>query len=160
MSEIFSDTSPFAFPGSPVGTEVNVADPGRAEYSGTTGYIQYRGGEIVWVAPDGTTQILQPLSALWGSIIGTITSQADLMALLAGKAAVTHTHSESDITDLDKYTKAEVDDKIRHLYATKQTGVDGGTAGDVSIDDDYLYVCVVTGGVGVAVWKKVPLFKT
>jgi len=99
-------------------------------------------------------------AAKWGNIIGVLTSQADLVAALLGKANALHAHTESDIADLDKYTKAEVDEKLRFSFGTKQTGVDGGTVGDVSVDDDYLYVCVVTGGAGVAVWKKSVLFKT
>lgn len=41
-------------------------------------------------APGGT--------ATWGSIGGTLTDQADLVAALAGKAAVSHTHSADQIT--------------------------------------------------------------
>ncbi|KAK6033562.1 tape measure domain protein [Ostertagia ostertagi] len=39
-------------------------------------------------------------SATWGSIGGTLSSQTDLVSALAGKAATTHTHAESDITGL------------------------------------------------------------
>lgn len=45
----------------------------------------------------------------WGDIIGTLSDQTDLLAALDGKADLTHTHVEADITDLDKYTQAEVD---------------------------------------------------
>ena len=45
-------------------------------------------------------------------------------------------------------------------YATKKTGVDSGYLGQEAYDDDYSYICVVAGTVGVAVWKKSLMFKT
>jgi len=42
----------------------------------------------------------------------------------------------------------------------KRTGIDGGFFGEMSIMDDYLYVCVKAGGAGVAIWKKTLLFTT
>lgn len=45
----------------------------------------------------------------WGSIIGTLSDQTDLQNALDAKANTSHTHTESDITDLDKYTQAQVD---------------------------------------------------
>ena len=36
-------------------------------------------------------------------------TQAEVDAALGGKAPLSHTHTESDVTDLDKYTQAEVD---------------------------------------------------
>lgn len=45
-------------------------------------------------------------------------------------------------------------------FGTKQTGVDAGTAGEFYVDDDYLYLCVVTGDSATAVWKKTPLSGT
>jgi hypothetical protein len=54
-----------------------------------------------------------------------ISSIAGLQAALDGKAATSHTHTESDITDLDKYTQAQVDAfakgsaKILDLNTTK-----------------------------------------
>lgn len=51
----------------------------------------------------------------WGSITGTLTDQSDLNSALNGKAATSHTHTESQITDLDKYTQAEVDSAISSI---------------------------------------------
>lgn len=45
-------------------------------------------------------------------------------------------------------------------YGIKQTGVDGGNEFQLSLTDDYLYICVTPGEVGVAIWKKVVLFQT
>lgn len=42
-------------------------------------------------------------------------------------------------------------------YGEKQSAVDAGTLGELSIDDDYMYVCVIAGGAGSATWKKIPL---
>lgn len=47
--------------------------------------------------------------ATWGNISGTLSNQTDLQAALDAKATLSHTHVEADITDLDKYTQAEVD---------------------------------------------------
>ncbi len=50
---------------------------------------------------------------------------------LNGKANTSHTHTESDITDLDKYTQNEVDQKISQLKTTTPTlsGVSEGVEG-------------------------------
>ena len=45
----------------------------------------------------------------WGNIMGDIANQVDLQAQLSQKANAVHTHTESQITDLDKYTQAQVD---------------------------------------------------
>lgn len=42
-------------------------------------------------------------SATWGTITGTLSNQTDLQAALDAKAAVSHTHLEADITDLQAY---------------------------------------------------------
>ena len=36
---------------------------------------------------------------------------------------------------------------------------DPRNAGDMSYSDDYLFICVLTGIAGEAIWKKTPLFK-
>jgi hypothetical protein len=53
-------------------------------------------------------------------------TQAEVTTLLAGKADTSHTHTESDITDLDKYTQAQVDALI--------AGVGGGGGADITVD--------------------------
>lgn len=42
----------------------------------------------------------------------------------------------------------------------KQTGTHSGLLGQRSITDDYEYVCVQGGAIGVAIWKKIVLFHT
>ena len=38
-----------------------------------------------------------------------------------------------------------------------QNSVDAGTLGELSVDDDYLYICVIAGGAGSATWKRAAL---
>lgn len=42
----------------------------------------------------------------------------------------------------------------------KKTNINSGIQGDLSITDDYLYVCVFSGIATVAIWKKVALNET
>ena len=42
----------------------------------------------------------------------------------------------------------------------KETGVDAGELWQLSLTDDYIYVCVTAGVIGVAVWKKALMFVT
>ena len=45
-------------------------------------------------------------------------------------------------------------------FGTKQSSVDAGTVGEMSVDDDYLYICVTTGGVGSASWKRTAILQS
>lgn len=42
----------------------------------------------------------------------------------------------------------------------KSSATDSGTAGDISITDDYIYFCVQTGTAGNAIWKRSVVFST
>lgn len=42
----------------------------------------------------------------------------------------------------------------------RQTGIDAGYFGEVSITDDYEYRCTQEGEAGVAIWKKIVLYHT
>jgi hypothetical protein len=42
----------------------------------------------------------------------------------------------------------------------KKTGVDAGYFGEMSVVDDYLYVCVHGGNATNAIWKRTVLFHT
>jgi hypothetical protein len=42
----------------------------------------------------------------------------------------------------------------------KSSSVDAGILNEMSVDDDYLYICVQGGSAGSAIWKKSLLFKT
>lgn len=42
----------------------------------------------------------------------------------------------------------------------KASATDAGTFGQLSLTDDYLYICVQTGTAGNAIWKKTVLFAT
>jgi len=45
-------------------------------------------------------------------------------------------------------------------WGSKYSSSDAGTVGQRSIDDDYLYICVATGGAGAATWKKTALMQS
>lgn len=62
-------------------------------------------------------------SGVWGAITGTLSDQTDLQAELNGKANTIHTHTESDVTDLDKYTQAEVNTLLSGKANTVHTHV-------------------------------------
>jgi hypothetical protein len=57
-------------------------------------------------------------------------------------------------------TLAQVAAQLAFSYGEKKTGVDAGFLGQISINDDYFYVCVIAGAIGVAVWKRGVLFQT
>lgn len=42
-------------------------------------------------------------------------------------------------------------------YGNRQSSVDAGQAGEMAVDDDYLYLCVTTGTAGNASWKRIAL---
>jgi len=70
-------------------------------------------GGLYMVKEDGGSKTLIQLASEDGIAIGYTKAEAD--SLLATKSDVGHTHVEADITDLDKYTQAEVDAKIAGL---------------------------------------------
>jgi len=67
--------------------------------------------------------------------------------------------NQGDAFTYNDFTEEQINDlKVSGAqFATKQTGVDAGTAGDFFVDDDYMYICVTTGDASTAVWKKAPL---
>jgi hypothetical protein len=42
-------------------------------------------------------------------------------------------------------------------FGAKYSVLNAGTQGEISIDDDFLYVCVESGIAGSARWKRIPL---
>ncbi len=68
--------------------------------------ITARGDKLFRVQLDDVLDYLESISgggggaASWGTITGTLSSQTDLNSALAGKAASTHTHAQSDVTGL------------------------------------------------------------
>ena len=59
---------------------------------------------MLTVQPDGSFALEELPAGLgapsWGDIVGTLSVQTDLASALAGKAAASHTHAQSDITNL------------------------------------------------------------
>lgn len=60
----------------------------------------------------------------------------------------------------DKGDKGEDGGLIVIGTTDKQTGVDAGFLHEMSIVDDYLYVCVKAGTAETAIWKRTILFTT
>ena len=42
-------------------------------------------------------------------------------------------------------------------YGSKYSALDAGFLLEISVDDDFMYICVEAGAVGNARWKRVPL---
>lgn len=79
----------------------------------TPSSYQGNAGKVVKVRSDETGLEFSSNSGTdWGEIGGTLSNQIDLQSALNSKANVIHTHVEADITNLDKYTKSEVDTKL------------------------------------------------
>lgn len=94
-------------------------------------------------------------SAEWGYISGTLSNQTDLQNELNAKANLLHLHTESQVTDLDKYTQAEVDALLSlkadvtalHEHANKallDTITDTGS-GTLFLANDGTYKAITTG---------------
>jgi hypothetical protein len=65
------------------------------------GWLAWIEAEAAHVRWDGTAwgALTSTGSIAWGSITGTLSSQADLQAALDGKAATSHTHPSTDVSD-------------------------------------------------------------
>jgi len=90
-------------------------------------------GQILSSSIDGTRSWIDPptnTTLEWGNITGVISNQTDLQDSLNAKAYVVHSHTESDITDLDKYTQTEVNDLL-------------GAKSDTSHNHDFEYAPII-----------------
>lgn len=56
--------------------------------------------------------------------------------------------------------KARLDLMITPGQGERLTGIHPGAVGEMSLTDDYLFVCVKPGGPGLAIWKRTVLFAT
>ena len=91
--------------------------------------------------------------------------QIDYVALrqtpqLGGGGGITDHGGLTGLSD-DDHVQYALADGTRGTYyiptGTKTSASDAGTFGQTFTDDDYIYVCVQTGGAGSAIWKKIPL---
>ena len=86
------------------------------------------------------------LGAVWGSITGTLSNQADLQTALDGKSAVGHAHAQSDVTGLTAALAGKSDTGHSHsnattsaagfISATDKTKLDGIANGATANDTD------------------------
>jgi hypothetical protein len=44
-------------------------------------------------------------------------------------------------------------------FGTKRSEFDAGAVGEMSVDDDFFYICVTAGSAGNAIWKRTALIK-
>lgn len=58
------------------------------------------------------------------------------------------------------YDHTKIASSAQVTTGAKASATDAGTAGDISITDDYIYFCVQTGTAGNAIWKKSVVFAT
>jgi hypothetical protein len=102
----------------------------------------------------------------WSTIIGDITTQIDLMAYFDLYALVGHTHPpitpephthvESDITDLDKYTQEEVDALTKYKSSFITGLIYNGTA-SVTLGDNTTFDIIA--GIGIkTIWSSTDPF--
>jgi|GEM_PF-3123915 len=90
LGAVSSHANVAAFPGTGEDNTVYVAED--------TGYLYRWNGASYTQLTDQT--------AAWGQITGSISGQADLQSALSAKAASSHGHTESDISDLGAYPDA------------------------------------------------------
>lgn len=76
------------------------ADIGKV-YVKTDGHLYYKGD-------DGVETQLDTAAAAWGAITGTLSAQTDLQTALNAKAALSHTHTASQVTDFSSAADARI----------------------------------------------------
>jgi hypothetical protein len=74
----------------------------------------------------------------------------------ATKSAVVSVNAEGAITEV---SEIDIDIGVKNSGA-RTTGVHAGTLNEMSVSDDYLYICVQAGGIGTAIWKKASLTRS
>lgn len=68
---------------------------------------------------------------------------------------------EGDVaTHENTYDHTKITTSAQVTTGAKSSATDSGTAGDISITDDYIYFCVQTGTAGNAIWKRSVVFST
>ncbi len=64
------------------------------------------------------------------------------------------------VTPLTLSNSTQMASKVTWMTGVKSSAIDAGNVGEMSIENDYIYVCVQTGVAGSAIWKKAVLFAT
>jgi hypothetical protein len=77
--------------------------------------IPHLDSELDWIAKNAGNEKIEK------TVVQIITEQSDLQSALNSKANTVHTHTESHITDLDKYTQSEVDSLLSGKADTGHT---------------------------------------
>ncbi|KKM88654.1 hypothetical protein LCGC14_1256560 [marine sediment metagenome] len=79
-------------------------------------------------------------------------NQNGIPILVGSNTPQAHTHLEADITNLDKYTQAEIDGKIIDIVAVPASAGSTGVTGQMAFDTGYIYRCTATD-----TWKRVAI---
>jgi hypothetical protein len=66
----------------------------------------------------------------------------------------------SEAFKLESGDKQRLDKALIWGEGDKYSATDAGKLGEVSLTDDYVYLCVKEGTAGNAIWKKSPMFKS
>lgn len=64
------------------------------------------------------------------------------------------------VTPLTHANSTQLASKVSFGTGVKSSSLDAGTVGEISIENDFIYVCVQAGIAGSAIWKKAVLFTT
>ena len=64
------------------------------------------------------------------------------------------------VTPLTLTNSTQMASKVTCGIGAKSSALDAGTEREMSIDNDYAYICVQTGIAGSAIWKRMVLFAT
>lgn len=67
---------------------------------------------------------------------------------------------QSEARRFEAGDKARLDTFLPTGQGERLTGIHPGAYGEMSLTDDYLFVCVRAGGPGLATWKRTVLFAT
>jgi len=103
-------------------------------------------GGLYMVKEDGGSKTLIQLATQEGVALGYTKAESD--AHLATKSDVGHTHVEADITDLDKYTQAEVDAKIAGLVDSAPETLDTLNELAAALGDDPDFATSIATSIG------------
>lgn len=97
-------------------------------------------------------------------IIGNIQSSAPIGQVTSGEMGLYPAPEGWYVLDKDgNYARILTElDLVGGLIqeGTRSSAIHPGTKGQVSMDDDYFYLCTQTGESGNAIWKRMPIFKS
>ena len=94
-----------------------------------------------------------------GAITLVLTQAAAVNLILEVEAPITLQATQSGLAVGPKGDKGDPG-VISFGIGERSSATDAGTFGNMSLTDDYMYVCTQTGTAGNAIWKKMVMFQT